>query len=1274
MRFSQLSTTAQAYILGVYVLGLAVVAGEWWLIGSSEAPTAASWPWGLFVLLTLAATVAHSFPVSTPGRQAYHVSLPFFVAAIILLPPLQVAALLAIVHLAEWLRRRRSWFAQVFNLATYVLTATAAQAIYRLLSAGLPDSPMLLDQPYPLLGGLAAILAFALVNRGLVSLAIWLGNGIPPRQQHMFEPESLLTDGILLAMGLPLAYLWLLAPWLVALGGAPLLLIYRALDVPNIRAQRRQDALTQLFTAPYLTEACSRELSRAHRFGRPLAMLVVDIDHLGDLNARYGYQAGDAIIQGTARLLDRMTREYDVLARVVGGEFAILLPEIDAAGAGVVAQRIQDAIATRRYEVASSVEPIRTSASIGVAVCQGNGHTAEQLFAAAEAALAQAKRAGGNHLCFGSIAASAATPPEPAPASAPPTAPAPAAQPPVEATSAPPQAAQALGHAAPAAASGWGTLLSAHPERAPLLLSLAMAAATAALVLALAPPLPPLDLSTVLLFLAFLLLAESRSMELFDRSSYSISVVPILAAGMLLGIPGAVALAPVPALLRGLRRHSTWYKVVFNASTYVVASTAATSVYHLFGWPLAPSNLLSLLLPATLAGLAFYLHTVLVATGMATEVRARPLQLWAEHFRWLWPQYVVLSGMGLLLAIAYHEYGVLGAAAFAVPPLMMRFVAKQYLDRTLDNVRQLRALNEQLGASEAQLRALYEAMACGILVRDRAGAVVRANAAAEEMLGLPFDRMRGQTPASLWRAAREDGSDLPDAEHPSSVALQTRRPVRHSTLRVTRPDGERRWHQVDAVPMLGEDGEPVQVVSSFIDITKRKQAEEALERQALYDALTGLPNRTLLHDRLRQVLLAAQRNTRSLALLVMDLDGFKEVNDTLGHHCGDALLPQVGQRLREALRASDTVARLGGDEFAVLLPTADAEGALLAARKLLRALEPSFVVEGQSLEVRMSIGIALSPDHGADAETLLRRADIAMYAAKRAQSGYALYTFDQDEHTPSRLALMGELRQAIDQDGLVLHYQPKVNLKTGQVVGVEALVRWPHPQHGLVPPDQFIPLAEHTGLIRPLARWVLDTALRQCQVWRSAGLDLPVAVNLSMRNLHDPQLPDMIAALLAAWAVPPANLELEITESAVMADPTRAMQVLTRLREMGLQIAVDDFGTGYSSLGYLKRLPVDELKIDKSFVLQMAQDENDAAIVRSTIGLGHDLGLAVVAEGVEDQASWNLLASLGCDSVQGYHMSRPLAPDDLQQWLGGWTRRLEQAGTAAWEERAGAAA
>jgi diguanylate cyclase (GGDEF)-like protein/PAS domain S-box-containing protein len=442
-----------------------------------------------------------------------------------------------------------------------------------------------------------------------------------------------------------------------------------------------------------------------------------------------------------------------------------------------------------------------------------------------------------------------------------------------------------------------------------------------------------------------------------------------------------------------------------------------------------------------------------------------------------------------------------------------------------------------------------------------------------------------------------------------------------------------------------------EVLAIVRDITDRQAQAAALEYQALHDTLTDLPNRTLVLDRLRQAILAAERENQPLALLLMDLDRFKEVNDALGHHHGDLLLRLVGPRVLSVLRESDTIARLGGDEFAILLPATDMNGATVAAQKILDALNRSFVVEGFFLDIGASIGIALFPEHGEDVDMLMRRADVAMYQAKQSGSGYAVYILEHDRHSPSRLTLMGELRHAVERKELLLHYQPKIDLKTGGTIGVEALVRWHHPQQGLIYPDQFITLAEHVGVIKPLTLWVLTEATRQGFAWRRAGLEITVAVNLSVRNLHDLHLPDWIAGMLATSQLPPEGLNLEITESAIMADPARAMEILTRLRGMGIRLSIDDFGAGYSSLSYLKKLPVTEVKVDKSFIIGMSGNVDDAVIVRSTIDLAHNLGLKVAAEGVESQAVLDRLIAMGCDQAQGYFISRPIPAPELARWL-----------------------
>jgi diguanylate cyclase (GGDEF)-like protein len=437
----------------------------------------------------------------------------------------------------------------------------------------------------------------------------------------------------------------------------------------------------------------------------------------------------------------------------------------------------------------------------------------------------------------------------------------------------------------------------------------------------------------------------------------------------------------------------------------------------------------------------------------------------------------------------------------------------------------------------------------------------------------------------------------------------------------------------------------------------------AKEHQALHDALTGLPNRELFRDRIDQAVRTARRGGEISAVMLMDLDHFKEINDTLGHHHGDRLLEEVARRLEAALRDSDTVARLGGDEFGILLPRiAHADDAIVVVEQILANLREPFSVDEMRLEIDASIGIAVHPVHGDDVETLVQRADIAMYSAKQSGRGYAIFEPELDRHSPRRLALAGGLRTAIERGEIKLYYQPKADLDSGRVVGVEALARWDHPQHGIVGPGEFVPIAEQTGLILPLTSFVLDAALRQLRAWADAGLNLSVAVNLSARSFLDTQLAVEIPRLLRRWDVGAGLLELEITESMLMADPTRAEATLDRLSQIGLAVSVDDFGTGYSSLASLKRLPVDAIKIDKSFVMEMAIDSSDAAIVRSTIDLAHNLGLRVVAEGVESEGAWRQLRTLGCDLAQGYYLSRPLPAESITRLL---TERADADAAAA---------
>jgi diguanylate cyclase (GGDEF)-like protein/PAS domain S-box-containing protein len=553
----------------------------------------------------------------------------------------------------------------------------------------------------------------------------------------------------------------------------------------------------------------------------------------------------------------------------------------------------------------------------------------------------------------------------------------------------------------------------------------------------------------------------------------------------------------------------------------------------------------------------------------------------------------------------------------------------------------------QAEAARERLAAIVEASEDSIIGMTPAGIIETWNMGATHLYGYTAEEAVGRPITILTIPAMHD--QIPGF---LSTLEEGTAPTHFETIHL-RKDGRVVDVSITASALKDEHGRITAIATIARDITLRKQAETALAHQASHDALTNLANRAALHDRLGRYLARSERNVAKVALMLLDLDQFKEVNDTLGHPVGDRLLRAVSRRLEEALGGAELIARLGGDEFAIIVSTVDAGEAGDSAQLVLNCLKAPFVLDGQALAISASVGVAVADDQGLDVSTLLRRADVAMYAAKRTRSGHAVYDPSMDQQGPRRLALLHDLQEALSADRLVLHYQPKIAARTGRLLGVEALLRWPHPEHGFIPPDQFIPLAEQSGLIGPLTTWVLRQALDQYRTWQAAGTAIPVAVNLSTRNLQDSRLPEIIGDLLRQYAVPPEHLTLEVTETAVMADPVRARDVLGRLRDLGVRLSLDDFGTGYSSLGYLRDLPVDEVKIDKSFVRSIGStdDAKDEAIVRAVILLSHALDLEVVGEGVETRRTWDTLSGLGCDTIQGYYISKPLPAAGLDQWL-----------------------
>lgn len=434
--------------------------------------------------------------------------------------------------------------------------------------------------------------------------------------------------------------------------------------------------------------------------------------------------------------------------------------------------------------------------------------------------------------------------------------------------------------------------------------------------------------------------------------------------------------------------------------------------------------------------------------------------------------------------------------------------------------------------------------------------------------------------------------------------------------------------------------------------SRTNQLEKQVAYAATHDPVTELPNRALFIDRLERAISAAYASKGEFAMLLVDVENLKDIQDTLGPASADAILKQMATRLLGMTTGQDSIAHIDSRSFAVLVNDIDSPAQVESvARSLQKAMEPPFVVNKLRLTLHTSIGIVIFPQHGEDPDTLIQRAGVAVFVASKTYNGYALYSPLLDEHSPRQLTLMGELRQALEGGELEMYYQPKIDIASARVVGVEALVRWQHPRHGLIYPEEFIGMAERTRLIRPLTLWVMKQAFDDCAAWHSQGLELAVSINFSAKDLSDPELPDIIAGCSAAAHIEPQWFVFEITESSIMTDPDRVLTVIERIHAMGFNLSIDDFGTGYSSLAYLKKMPVSELKIDKSFVMDMLNSENDAVIVRTAVDLAHNLGIKVTAEGVENEDTLQALRAYGCDVAQGYHIGRPMTASAMLEWL-----------------------
>jgi diguanylate cyclase (GGDEF)-like protein len=782
--------------------------------------------------------------------------------------------------------------------------------------------------------------------------------------------------------------------------------------------------------------------------------------------------------------------------------------------------------------------------------------------------------------------------------------------------------------------------------------------------------------------------------------SFSFSEVP-LAVGILLADPllvlGGRVIGGAAALWT--QGHRQPVKFAFNVSSFALEAVTAILLYRALIGDASP-----------MSGRGWM--TLFAALGVASAVSALavPAAISIAEKAWMFSQMSRVLGTAMMAGVTNTGLGLLAVVVYLAEPRAVWLLAL------------VAGLLVVAYRGYSTMRQKHESLSLLHGFTQRVGLSLEDGRTSETLLQQAIDLLRAEC-AEISLLSEDEhlpsivtslrsGSELPCVDHvphgPTSLHRQVAQRgdpvlIRRGTTRPDQVDLLRQHAVRDAVVVplrhengvfgtlliggrLGEVGgfdmDDVRLCQTIANhasvllengrLVERLREEAAeKEHQALHDALTGLPNRTLFQIQTQQAVAEAARSGRKVAVMLLDLDRFKEVNDTLGHHIGDDLLQTVAARLRHLLPTEDVVARLGGDEFGILLTDArDEDVAERVAERVRSALEQPFVIGSLTLVVGASLGIVLAPDHGDQATTLLQRADVAMYAAKEQHRGVVVYTSQADQHSPRRLALVGELRKALEQSQIEVHYQPKADVRTGEIVGVEALVRWLHAELGSISPEEFVPIAERTGMIHPLTTYVLRTALSQCREWRRSGIKLDVAVNVSSGSLLNIDFPAEVRRLLDEAGVAPRALTLEVTEGSIMADPQRCIHVLTALSGMGVQLAVDDFGTGYSSLSQLKQLPVDELKIDKSFIVDMTSDDDDATIVRSTIDLGHNLGLRVVAEGVEDRTTWQAVGALGCDVVQGFYLSRALTATSLTRWLSDWQRGVETRVLPPVDERA----
>jgi len=754
---------------------------------------------------------------------------------------------------------------------------------------------------------------------------------------------------------------------------------------------------------------------------------------------------------------------------------------------------------------------------------------------------------------------------------------------------------------------------------------------------------------------AWLILRFAGGRHVFDRPRNVFKFTVIAAVATMVSASIGVATLALSGLARPGEDAPIWLTWWLGDATGAMVVTPALVLWFTRPWPswAARRSLEAAALLVSLLGVGGLVFGGLLPAenkNYPLEFLFLPLLVWAA-FRFGQREAAVAglilaaiavvgtrAGLGPFQAVSRNESLLLLQVFLAVVSITTTALASVVAER--------RRIQSSLSLLETAVDSALEGIF--ILMPDRGKPVLTfVNEAFRRITGVEDTAVLGEplTALPFIDAGPEPAANL-------RRSLYSNQRFQSEALRIRRPEGDERVVELELTPMPEGSAAPTHWIGVIRDVTERAAHLETLERQALYDYLTSLPNRVLLRDRLDHAIRTVGRRDASLALCVMDLDRFKEINDTFGHQFGDLLLKEFAQRLRSLLRNVDTVARLGGDEFAVLLPEAgNANDAELMAEKILAALERPFTIEGQTIDVSASIGIALCPRDGDDWTTLLRCADVAMYAAKQSSEGYVVYASGDDTYGDSGMTLMRELRAGVESSQLRLDYEPQLDMRSRRAAAVEALVRWEHPRRGLLLPGQFLPAAERTGMIKPVCEWALATAVGHCRSWHEAGRPVQIAVNVSGRSLRDPLLSERIARLLDGARLDPGYLKLEISEPSVVGDPHGSIAALARIKASGVRLAIDDFGGNESSLSALRRLPVDEVKIAGALVRAMSRDPREAAIVRCAIDLGHSWGRRVVAQDVDDEAVWDLLSEFGCDVAQGRYVSPALPRNDLAGWL-----------------------